>query len=79
MKVLLIMKGKITMSKKYDSSKYYIDFSGSENLTENEKEDLEEIQQTLRPVERVDQLFDYRNNGKITDDEFEQMTGVPLS
>ena len=42
----------------YDKSFYYIDFSGRDNLTEDEKKALEEIQNTYRPIERVDLLLE---------------------
>lgn len=60
-------------------SKYYIDFSEHSNLTDDEKKALEQIQQMYRPLERVDLLIDYKHSGKITDDEFETMTGLPYS
>lgn len=63
----------------YDKSKYYIDFSDRDNLTNDEKIALEQIQDKLRPIERVDLLLVYRAEGKITDDEFETMTGLPYS
>ena len=63
----------------YDKSYYYIDFSGRDNLTEDEKKALEEIQNTYRPIERVDLLLEYRVLDKITADEFEQMTGLPYN
>lgn len=63
----------------YDMSKYYIDFSGRDNLTTDEKNSLERIQQTFRPIERVDFLLEYRVSGKITGDEFEIMTGLPYN
>lgn len=63
----------------YDKSAYYIDFSEYENLTNDEKRALEQIQQTYRPIERVDFLIEYRVLGKITSDEFERMTGLPYN
>ena len=38
----------------YDKSQYYVDFSNHENLTNDEKNALDKIQQMYRPVERVD-------------------------
>lgn len=67
------------MATVYDMSKYYIDFSEHSNLTDDEKKALEQIQQMYRPLERVDLLIDYKHSGKITDDEFETMTGLPYS
>ena len=61
----------------YDKSQYYIDFSNRDNLTNDDKNNLEMIQQTYRPIERVDLLLTYKIQGKITSDEFEQMTGLP--
>ena len=67
------------MATVYDMSKYYIDFSEHSNLTDDEKKALEQIQQMYRPLERVDLLIDYKHSGKITDEEFETMTGLPYS
>lgn len=61
----------------YDKSKYYIDFSDRENLTNDEKAALEKIQEVYRPIERVEFLIEYKVQGKITADEFETMTGLP--
>ena len=61
----------------YDKSHYYVDFSDSESLTDEEKIALERIQEIYRPVERADFLIEYRVQGKITDDQYEQMTGIP--
>ena len=66
------------MAKTYNSENYYIDFSDSKTLNDEDKSNLESIQKNYRPVERVDELLDYKNDGRITDDEFEYMTGVPL-
>lgn len=63
----------------YDKSQYYVDFSERENLTNDEKTALESIQQNYRPIERVDQLINYKIAGKITSDEFEKMTGLPYT
>lgn len=63
----------------YDKSFYYIDFSGRDNLTDDEKNALEEIQNSYRPIERVELLLEYRIMDKITADEFEQMTGLPYN
>lgn len=60
-----------------DLSQYYIDFSNRDNLTDVEKNDLKNIQDTYRPIERVEYLNDYRLMGKITEDDYETMTGVP--
>lgn len=61
----------------YDKSHYYVDFTNHENLTNDEKSALDKIQQSYRPMERVDLLIGYKIQGKITADEFEKMTGVP--
>ena len=63
----------------YDKSQYYVDFSNHENLTNDEKVALDKIQQTYRPMERVDLLIDYKIQCKITADEFEKMTGLPYN
>lgn len=63
----------------YDKSQYYIDFSDHDNLTNDEKVALERIQASLRPIERVDLLLDYKVQGKITADEYEKMTGLPYN
>lgn len=63
----------------YDKSKYYVDFSNHENLSNDEKTALEQIQQTFRPIERVELLLEYKVQGKITADEFETMTGLPYN
>lgn len=63
----------------YDKSKYYVDFSNHDNLTNDEKIALENIQNLYRPIERVDFLIEYRAQGKITADEFETMTGLPYN
>lgn len=63
----------------YDKSQYYVDFSSRDNLTNDEKNALEKIQESLRPIERVDLLLEYKIQGKITADEFETMTGLPYN
>lgn len=63
----------------YDKSHYYIDFSDNSLLSNDEKIALERIQETYRPVERVEFLLDYKTAGKITADEFEVMTGLPYN
>lgn len=67
------------MAVTYDMSKYYVDFSSRTNLTDDEKKALEAIQKTLRPIERVDLLIEYKITGKITDDDYETMTGLPYN
>lgn len=67
------------MAQTYDKSAYYIDFSNRDNLTNDEKTALERIQSSLRPIERVDLLLEYKALGKITADDFEKMTGLPYS
>ena len=61
----------------YDLSQYYVDFSDRANLTDDDKSNLKSIQDTYRPIERVDYLTEYRLLGKITEDDYETMTGVP--
>lgn len=61
----------------YDLSQYYVDFSDRTNLTDDDKSNLKSIQDTYRPIERVDYLTEYRLLGKITEDDYETMTGVP--
>lgn len=63
----------------YDKSKYYVDFSNHENLTNVEKSALENIQSLYRPIERINLLMDYKIAGKITDDEYQTMTGIPYN
>lgn len=65
------------MAKQYNKEDYYIDFSDHTNLSDHEKSYLETIQDTYRPMERVDYLLDYKYLGKISSDEFEKMTGMP--
>lgn len=65
--------------KQYDKSQYYVDFSDRENLTTAEKNALQVIQDTYRPVERVTLLLDYKIQGKITGDDFQTMTGLPYT
>ena len=60
-----------------DLSKYYIDFSNHDELTNDEKNYLEYVQKTFYPIERVTHLLDFRAMGKITTDEYETMTGLP--
>jgi hypothetical protein len=62
-----------------DKSHYYIDFSNSELLTDDEKIALERIQEIYRPVERAIFLTEYKIQGKITSDEYEILTGIPYS
>ena len=63
----------------YDISKYYVDFSKRENLTEFEKETLENIQKNYKPIERIDLINEFIINGKITIDDFESLTGLIYS
>lgn len=63
----------------YDKSQYYIDFSDHTNLSNEEKVNLEKIQELYRPIERVDYLLEYKIQNKITSDEFETMTGLPYN
>ena len=65
------------MAKEYNVEDYHVDFSNHPNLSDHEKTYLENIQQSYRPMERVDYLMEYRYFGKITSDEFEKMTGMP--
>lgn len=60
-----------------DLSTFYIDFSDNVLLTDDEKVAIERIQQEFRPIERTELLLEYRAEGKITDDQFEKMTGLP--
>lgn len=63
----------------YDKSQYYIDFSDHTNLSNDEKSNLEKIQELYRPIERVEYLLEYKIQNKITSDEFETMTGLPYN
>ena len=60
-----------------DKSHYYIDFSNNKSLTDEEKKSLERIQEVYLPIERADLLNEFRIEGKITNDEYETMTGLP--
>lgn len=60
-----------------DLSRYYVDFSNRSDLTDTDKDNLKTIQDTYRPIERVEYLNEYRLMGKITEDDYETMTGVP--
>jgi hypothetical protein len=62
---------------KYNAENYYVDFSNRADLTEADKEALKRIQDTYLPIERATFLQDYRYTGKISDDEYEKMTGIP--
>ena len=61
----------------YNPADYYIDFSGSTTLSDSDKIALERIQQQYLPIARATFLQDFRYQGKITDDEYEKMTGIP--
>lgn len=63
----------------YDKSQYYVDFSNRDNLSVDEKNTLQRIQDTYRPIERVSYLMEYKQLGKITSDDFEKMTGLPYN
>ena len=67
------------MSNIVDKSHYYIDFSSSDKLTDEEKIALERIQELYRPVERAELLNEYRVQGKLTDDEYITLTGIPYA
>lgn len=62
---------------KYNPADYYIDFSDRADMSDTDKIALERIQKTYLPIERATFLQDYRYMGKITDDEYEKMTGIP--
>lgn len=62
---------------KYDPSAYYVDFSTRSNLTDADKDELQKIQDSNLPLVRAEYLQDYRITGKIDDDDFEKMTGIP--
>lgn len=57
----------------------YIDFSDRENLTTTERKALYTIQKLYKPIERVDFLLEYMADGKLTNDDFEYMTGLPYT
>lgn len=63
----------------YDNSKYYVDFSKRDSLTDYEKETLENIQKNYRPIERVDFVSAFVASNKITVDDFETLTGLIYS
>ena len=60
-----------------DLSTFYIDFSDNILMTDDEKIAIERIQQEFRPIERTELLLEYLAEKKITDDQFEKMTGLP--
>ena len=60
-----------------DLSTFYIDFSDNILMTDDEKVAIERIQQEFRPIERTELLLEYLAEKKITDDQFEKMTGLP--
>ena len=63
----------------YNENDYYIDFTDRQNLSDNDKKTLEEIQKKYRPVERAEYLNEFVYSGKITTDDMETMTGIPYS
>lgn len=63
----------------YNANDYYVDFTDRSNLTDGEKIALEKIQTEYYPLQRVTFLAPYRNNDKITDDDYETMTSIPYS
>ena len=65
------------MGKKYDPSKYYVDFSKRDNLSKDQKKALKNIQELYLPIERAAFLSEYRAMGLITDDDFSTCTGIP--
>jgi hypothetical protein len=60
----------------YNKELYYVDFSDRDDLSEDEKTALHAIQETYRPIERTELLIEYKVNGKITNDDWETMTGL---
>lgn len=60
-----------------DASLFYIDFSDNVLMTNEEKDQIKRIQLEFRPIERIEFLLDFKVEGKITDDQFETMTGLP--
>ena len=58
---------------------HYINFSSRDDLTDDDKKALQEIQEFHLPIERVDPLLEFKYAGKITTDDFETMTGLPYS
>ena len=65
--------------KAYDKNQYQIDFSNHSNLTDDEKVALYRIQEQYNPIERADLLLEYKAYGKITEDEYGTMTGLPFN
>lgn len=65
------------MGRVYDKSYYYVDFSERENLTEDQKVALENIQKIYLPIDRAAFLSEYRAMGLITNDDFHFCTGIP--
>ena len=60
----------------YNKELYYVDFSNRDDLSEDEKIALHTIQETYRPIERAELLIEYMVNGKISNDDWETMTGL---
>ena len=67
------------MARLYNETDYKIDFSSHTNLTEGEKNELNVIQESYRPMERIDYLLKFKDTDKITDDEWEKLTGLPFA
>lgn len=62
---------------KYNPANYYVDFSNRSNLSDVDKKALQNIQELYLPLVRAEYLQEYRASGKINDDDFERMTGIP--
>lgn len=65
------------MAKVYNKNDYFIDFNEREELDPMDIQALMEIQETYRPVDRVEYLLRFRAEEKITDDDLEKLTGIP--
>lgn len=65
------------MAKRYNRNDYFIDFTQREELEQEDVQRLMEIQETYRPVDRVEYLLRFRAEEKISDDDLEKLTGIP--
>lgn len=60
-----------------ETNRFYIDFSDRDNLNQEDKEALKALQESLRPIERIQYLLDFVISGKISIEDWEVLTGIP--